>query len=206
MIAQGAPPGSAACEGRHDLIDCRAARQRRKVVRQAGQHASTARGYHDRGINAILRAGLELFIERGIEGASIEQIAKRAGVGKLTIYRRWPAKEDLIAAAIETLVANEVEWPSDEEIDQVSPYQLTEAALSKSAETAAAPEFRALVARILGSAVSHPSLMATYGKHYVLPRRAAGRARSLLRVGPLFVAWERLANTRSKSLVPRVRC
>ena len=112
---------------------------------------------------AILRAGLELFIERGIEGASIEQIAKRAGVGKLTIYRRWPAKEDLIAAAIETLVANEVEWPSDEEIDQVSPYQLTEAALSKSAETAAAPEFRALVARILGSAVSHPSLMATYG-------------------------------------------
>jgi AcrR family transcriptional regulator len=121
--------------------------------------------------DAILRAGLELFIERGIEGASIEQIAKRAGVGKLTIYRRWPAKEDLIAAAIETLVANDVEWRSDAEIDQVSPYQLTEAALPKSAETAAAPEFRALVARILGSAVSHPSLMATYWKHYVLPRR-----------------------------------
>ena len=47
--------------------------------------------------DAILRAGLALFIERGIEGASIEQIAKRAGVGKLTIYRRWPVKEDLIA-------------------------------------------------------------------------------------------------------------
>jgi lambda repressor-like predicted transcriptional regulator len=138
-------------------------------------------------------------------GASIEQIAKRAGVGKLTIYRRWPAKEDLIAAAIETLVANEVEWPSDEEIDQVSPYQLTEAALSKSAETAAAPEFRALVARILGSAVSHPSLMATYWKHYVLPRRAAGRARSLLRVGPL--AWRGNDwRTRGRRAWFRVRC
>ncbi|SON59703.1 putative HTH-type transcriptional regulator [Mycobacterium simulans] len=121
--------------------------------------------------DAILRAGLELFIERGIDGASIEQIAKRAGVGKLTIYRRWSSKEELIAAAIETQVAHEVECPSEDLINRVSPHQLVEAALSKAAETGAAPEFRALVARILGSTVSHPSLMATYWKHYVLPRR-----------------------------------
>jgi AcrR family transcriptional regulator len=120
---------------------------------------------------AILRAGLQLFLERGIEGTSIEQIAKRAGVGKLTVYRRWSSKEELVAAAIEKLVANNVEWPSDEVIEQVSPYQLVGAALSNAAQTAAAPEFRALVARILGSAVSHPSLMATYWTHYVLPRR-----------------------------------
>jgi AcrR family transcriptional regulator len=120
---------------------------------------------------AILRAGLDLFIERGVEGASIEQIAKRAGVGKLTVYRRWSTKEELIAQAIETLVTNEVKWPSDEVIDQVSPQQLTEAGLSDAAETTAAPQFRALVARILGSTVSHPALMAKYWKHYVLPRR-----------------------------------
>lgn len=29
----------------------------------------------------------------------------------------------------------------------------------------------ALIARVLGSAVSHPSLMATYREHYILPRR-----------------------------------
>lgn len=121
---------------------------------------------------AILRAGLELFIERGLEGASIEQIAKRAGVGKLTVYRRWSTKEELVAAAIETLVANDVEWPSGDEIDRVSPEQLTKAALENAAQTAAAPGFRALVARILGSAVSNPVLMGTYWSHYVLPRRA----------------------------------
>ena len=124
---------------------------------------------------AILRAGLQLFLERGFEGASIEQIAKRAGVGKLTVYRRWATKEELIAAAIEKLVANKVEWPSDEVIEQVSPFQLVEATLANAAQTAAAPEFRALVGRILGSAVSHPSLMATYWTHYVLPRRALAR-------------------------------
>ena len=121
--------------------------------------------------DAILRAGLDLFVERGIDGASIEQIAKRAGVGKLTVYRRWSTKEQLIAQAIETLVANEVQWPSDEMIERVSPHRLVEAALPNAAHAAATPEFRALVARILGSAVSHPSLMATYWKHYVQPRR-----------------------------------
>jgi AcrR family transcriptional regulator len=93
----------------------------------------------------------------------------------LTVYRRWSTKEELVAAAIEKLVANKAEWPSDEVIEQVSPYQLAEAALSNAAQTAAAPEFRALVARILGSAVSHPSLMSTYWTHYVLPRRALAR-------------------------------
>ncbi len=51
---------------------------------------------------AILQAALALFIDKGVEGVSIEQIAKRAGVGKPTIYRRWSGKEDLLAAAIET--------------------------------------------------------------------------------------------------------
>ena len=118
-------------------------------------------GRSARVVATVLRTTLEVLGQQGYAGLRIEDVAARAGVNKTTIYRRWPTKEDLIAAAIETLVANEVEWPSDEEIDQVSPYQLTEAARSKSAETAAAPQFRALVARILGSAVSHPSLMAT---------------------------------------------
>lgn len=121
---------------------------------------------------AILRAAFDLFIERGVDGASIEQIAKRAGVGKLTVYRRWSTKEDLLARAISELVAPEVEWPTDDVIATVSPYDLIEAALSNAAQTAADPGFRALVARILGSSVSHPELMATYWKHYVLPRRA----------------------------------
>src|SRR5262252_6039590 len=50
---------------------------------------------------AILRAALELFIEHGVSGASIERIAKRAGVAKTSIYRRWSSREALLAQAIE---------------------------------------------------------------------------------------------------------
>ena len=41
---------------------------------------------------AILTATLELLAERGLAAMSIEEVAARAGVGKTTIYRRWPSK------------------------------------------------------------------------------------------------------------------
>ncbi|CAM3568336.1 TetR/AcrR family transcriptional regulator [Mycobacterium frederiksbergense] len=120
---------------------------------------------------AILRAALALFIDRGVEGTSMEQIAKRAGVGKPTIYRRWSSKEEVIAAAMETLVAEEVGWAASEVIETQSPYALVEAAIDGAAAMAATAEYRALVARVFGSAVSHPELMARYWERYILPRR-----------------------------------
>jgi AcrR family transcriptional regulator len=35
---------------------------------------------------------VELLAERGLAAMSIEEVAARAGVGKTTIYRRWPSK------------------------------------------------------------------------------------------------------------------
>jgi AcrR family transcriptional regulator len=49
---------------------------------------------------AILEATIALLGERGFARTSIEQVAARAGVGKGTIYRRWPAKTDLVIAAL----------------------------------------------------------------------------------------------------------
>jgi AcrR family transcriptional regulator len=41
---------------------------------------------------AILAATLDLLASRGLAAMSIEEVAARAGVGKATIYRRWPSK------------------------------------------------------------------------------------------------------------------
>nr|WP_202890063.1 TetR/AcrR family transcriptional regulator [Actinopolymorpha rutila] len=123
-----------------------------------------------------MQAALELFIERGMEGMSIEQVAKLAGVGKVTVYRRWASKEELAAHAIEWMVESRRDWPSNAEVERSEPEHLLENTLDESAELAASHEFRALVARILGSSVSHPALMATYWKHYILPRREAATA------------------------------
>jgi AcrR family transcriptional regulator len=47
---------------------------------------------------------MDLFVEQGYEGMSMEGIAARAGVGKTTVYRRWSSKEDLIVDAIDRLI------------------------------------------------------------------------------------------------------
>src|ERR1700683_2076986 len=53
--------------------------------------------------HAIIEATLDLFAEQGFEGVCVEAVAARAGVGKATIYRRRPNKEDLLLAAFGSL-------------------------------------------------------------------------------------------------------
>ncbi|MFG2009364.1 TetR/AcrR family transcriptional regulator [Micromonospora sp. NBC_01740] len=53
---------------------------------------------------AIVEAALDLLADGStIEAISIEAIAARAGVGKATIYRRWPGKDALLRDALRTL-------------------------------------------------------------------------------------------------------
>lgn len=55
---------------------------------------------------AIIDATLDLIAEMGSIGAiSVDAIAARAGTSKATIYRRWASKEELIAAAVESIKA-----------------------------------------------------------------------------------------------------
>src|ERR1700692_2821948 len=52
---------------------------------------------------AIIEPPLDLFAEQEFEGVCVEAVAARAGVGKATIYRRWPNKEELLLAALGSL-------------------------------------------------------------------------------------------------------
>ncbi|MDX6743010.1 helix-turn-helix domain-containing protein [Actinocorallia sp. A-T 12471] len=49
----------------------------------------------------ILAAARALFAERGLD-VTLEEVARTAGVGIGTVYRRFPAREDLIEAVVET--------------------------------------------------------------------------------------------------------
>jgi AcrR family transcriptional regulator len=60
--------------------------------------------------HAILDATLALLAELGFSGLTVEGVAARAGVGKATIYRRWPSKLHLVIEAFSQL-------PGLEEVD-----------------------------------------------------------------------------------------
>jgi AcrR family transcriptional regulator len=57
----------------------------------------------DEAHRAILDATLQLLSDTGYERLTISAIATRAGVGKATIYRRWPSKAPLVIEALEQL-------------------------------------------------------------------------------------------------------
>lgn len=59
----------------------------------------------------ITRAAAELLLLRGFDKTTVDEVAARAGVGKATVYRRWPSKEDLAVAAMETLYSAEFPEP-----------------------------------------------------------------------------------------------
>ena len=71
----------------------------------AGASRRPGRPRSEEADRAIIDAALDLFAESGAGGLCIEAVAARAGVGKSTIYRRWPGKEDLLVDALATLKA-----------------------------------------------------------------------------------------------------
>ncbi len=53
----------------------------------------------------ITRAAAEVYGAEGWARFSVDAVARRAGVGKASIYLRWPNKEALLAAALATRLA-----------------------------------------------------------------------------------------------------
>jgi AcrR family transcriptional regulator len=48
-----------------------------------------------------LRAARDLLAERGYAAVTYDEVARRAGVGKSSLYLRWPSKADLVVAAVD---------------------------------------------------------------------------------------------------------
>jgi AcrR family transcriptional regulator len=61
--------------------------------------ARRGRPRSDRLHDAILHAAVDLLLEGGFRSVSMDAIAARAGVGRMTIYRRWPNKAAIVMDA-----------------------------------------------------------------------------------------------------------
>lgn len=74
----------------------KAAVKKRKSVRgrPPAEHAATRAA-------RLLDVATEVFLEHGFKGASMSEIARRAGASKQTLYARYPSKAALFAALVE---------------------------------------------------------------------------------------------------------
>src|ERR1700693_5215989 len=138
--------------------------------RQAETSRRPGRPRSEQAEQAIIEATLDLFAEQGFEGVCVEAVAARAGVGKATIYRRWPNKEELLLAAFGSLKSP---FP---EPKGVCVREDLLAMVKVMCADKADPRKARRYALLLGDGDKYPRLMARYKETVVQPRRDAMRA------------------------------
>jgi AcrR family transcriptional regulator len=112
---------------------------------------------------AILRATLEELADVGFEALSIEAVAARAGVGKTTIYRRWPSKTELVMEAI-NIVHTEVP------VIDTGNFRQDLLAMLRGAFQLRAPLVEQLLLKVMGEVKSNPEVFQAFIARHVTPR------------------------------------
>lgn len=115
---------------------------------------------------AILDAALELLIERGAEVTSIEQVARRAGVTRATVYRRFPDKTRLLIATIEAAYGDPPPTPEIRDVEHM---------LAGWASVLSNPRQRRLLRRLYGAIEDYPELARAYQRLFGQQRDQARR-------------------------------
>ncbi|MGC4979232.1 TetR/AcrR family transcriptional regulator [Streptomyces sp. DT193] len=78
------------------MAEQRVERERRGPGRPRQEHVTAA----------VLDAVVALVTESGMGALTMDAVAARAGVSKPAMYRRWPTKQDLVIAAVESRIGS----------------------------------------------------------------------------------------------------
>jgi AcrR family transcriptional regulator len=116
---------------------------------------------------AILASTLEILKEQGYRGLTIEGVAVSAGVGRPTIYRRWPSKPALVVAAL--VRSTRLAVPA---VDTGSLRGDLTAVQHHQVELMSSPESRRVTAGLIADLATDPELNQIYVREYLAPRRA----------------------------------
>ena len=114
---------------------------------------------------AILRAALDLVSAQGFRAITVDQIAAEAGVGKMTLYRRWPNKAALVMDALLQLIGPETEFPD-------APDALT--SLERQLHLQAkffCSRYGRLIRTLVAEAQSDEDLASAFRERWLTPRR-----------------------------------
>lgn len=115
----------------------------------------------------IIEAALQVFGEHGLAGARLDDIARRAGVAKGTIYLYFPNKEALFSAVVhETVIENIDRLQRDLRTDVPPPDQLRQYAREMWSYLRL-PVFETLYRLIVGELHSFPDLLQFYAQEVV---------------------------------------
>jgi AcrR family transcriptional regulator len=120
---------------------------------------------------AILAAAMDLVLDQGLQAMTMDDVARRAGVGKATIYRWWSSKERVVLDALAT------EWaaPATGHPDTGSLRGDLLARFRPWVRQLNRKPYARVVAGLVAAAQTDPEFAALYRTHFVQPRRDGTR-------------------------------
>jgi AcrR family transcriptional regulator len=128
--------------------------------------AKLGRPRSDEAHQAILRAALELVSTHGFRAITVNQIAAHAGVGKMSLYRRWPHKAALVMDALLALIGPVTDFPP-----APSALESLHAQLHLQARFFCS-RYGRLIRTLLAEAQFDPELSLAFRDRWIQPRRA----------------------------------
>src|SRR5512132_1997897 len=116
----------------------------------------------------ILHAALEVFDERGLAGARLDDIARRAGVSKGTIYLYFPNKEELFREVVRAIVVDRLRDAASK-AGEGNPVDELKRYLRAHWDFVRSPEFQTIFKLVTGELHNFPELAEFYGREVVMP-------------------------------------
>ncbi|WP_198670678.1 TetR/AcrR family transcriptional regulator [Oceanicella sp. SM1341] len=116
---------------------------------------------------AILRTAYRMMAGEGLAATSIEAVARRGRVSKMTIYKWWPSREELLIDAFLGEAAELLELPGEG-----APLATLESHAARYAE-ALAGEFGRVQLAVVADCVARRGSAELFSERYLGPRRAA---------------------------------
>jgi len=118
---------------------------------------------------AILESARSVLERKGFTGTSMDEIARTAGVGKDTLYRRWKSKEILVQHLLTVLSAENAPVPEDED-----PRYALFVFLQDIVRLNTRSDFGAILAGIVGESGRNPEMATAFQQFWSERRSIAG--------------------------------
>ena len=130
---------------------------------------------------AILKAALHLVTKIGFRDLTLDAVAAKSGVGKMTIYRRWPNKAAEVMDAFLALVGPGTKFPKrPRALDSLKQQMRLQARFFRG-------PYGKMIKAFLGEAQFDPELSEAFRERWINPRREMTREvlRAAIRQGDL---------------------
>jgi AcrR family transcriptional regulator len=117
--------------------------------------------------SAVMDAVYALLQEKSVRDLTMEEVARRAKVGKPTLYKWWPTKATLVLAMLSERMAVHPETPA-----AMSAEEALRRRVRRLIEAFTGP-FGRIVAGLIAEGQSEPAILQRFVERLVSPRRAA---------------------------------